>query len=86
MVEQILGFTFSFCFCACYWPQIIMSLRTKNVEGISLHLFSFCIVGYISAMTYTILKIGLDLWLLANYSLSLISVLIMVGIYFKYKK
>lgn len=85
-MTSLLGFTYTFCFVVCYWPQIIKSIKTKSVEDVSLSLFLLSIIGYISAITYTLLKIGLDFWLLTNYTLSLIGAIVMVIIYFKYKK
>jgi uncharacterized protein with PQ loop repeat len=85
-MTSLLGFIYTFCFVICYWPQIIKSIKTKSVEDVSLSLFLLSIVGYVSAISYTLLKIGLDFWLLLNYSLSLIGAVVMVCVYFKYKK
>lgn len=85
-MTSFLGFVYTFCFVVCYWPQIIKSIKTKSVEDVSLSLFLLSIIGYISAITYTLLKIGFDFWLLVNYTLSLVGAIVMVTIYFKYKK
>lgn len=85
-MTSFLGFVYTFCFVVCYWPQIIKSIKTKSVEDVSLSLFLLSIIGYISAITYTLLKIGFDFWLLVNYTLSLFGAIVMVTIYFKYKK
>ena len=31
MIENLLGFIYNFCFVACYWPQIIKSLKTNVI-------------------------------------------------------
>jgi len=43
-------------------------------------------IGYISAMAYTILRVGWDFWWLLNYLCGLISSSTMIYIYYKYKK
>jgi uncharacterized protein with PQ loop repeat len=85
-MEQFLGLVYTFCFSTCIWPQIIKSIRTKKVEDVSISLFVLSIVGYISAISYTILRVGFDFWWLINYGLSLLSAIVMLGVWFKYKK
>ena len=85
-MEQFLGLVYTFCFSTCIWPQIIKSIRTKKVEDVSISLFALSIVGYISAISYTILRVGFDFWWLINYGLSLLSAIVMLGVWFKYKK
>jgi len=53
---------------------------------VSLLLFALSVVGYISAMGYTVIALDSDFWLLINYGLSLLSAVIMLGVWFKYKK
>jgi uncharacterized protein with PQ loop repeat len=67
-------------------PQILKSLRTKNVEDVSLGMFILSIIGYISAMGYTFLRVGFDFWWMINYFCGLVSATIMVAIYSIYKK
>jgi uncharacterized protein with PQ loop repeat len=85
-MTSFLGFVYTFCFVVCYWPQIIKSIKTKSVEDVSLSLFLLSIIGYIAAIIYTILKIGFDFWLLANYVCGCFSSIVMVITYFKYKR
>jgi len=85
-VEQILGLVYTICFISCYWPQIIKCIRTKSVEDVSLLLFALSIVGYISAMGYTVIALDSDFWLLINYGLSLLSAVVMLCVWFRYKK
>ena len=84
-MEQFLGLVYTFCFSTCIWPQIIKSIKTKKVEDVSISLFVLSIVGYVSAICYTILRVGFDFWWLINYGLSLLSAVIMLGVWFKYK-
>jgi uncharacterized membrane protein YccF (DUF307 family) len=44
------------------------------------------IIGYAAALGYALLKFGFDYWLCINYILSGISVIAMIGVYYKYKK
>ena len=70
----------------CIWPQIIKSIKTKKVDDVSISLFILYVIGYISAISYTILRVGFDFWWLINYGLSLLSAIIMMVVWVKYKK
>lgn len=85
-MEKFLGITYTVCFISCYWPQIIKCIRTKSVEDVSLLLFGLSVVGYLAAIGYTIIELNCDFWLLINYGLSLLSAIVMLGVWFKYKK
>lgn len=84
-MEQILGFTYTACFIACYWPQIIKCYRNKSVKDVSLSLFLLSVIGYLAAIGYVLISVGFDFWLLINYSLSLLSAVIMLLVWFKYR-
>ena len=86
IVENILGFTYNFCFIVCYWPQIIKAIKRKSIKNVSLSLFTLSIIGYLSAIGYTILRVGYDFWWLFNYIASCVSAITMVIVYFKYRK
>ena len=63
-IEVLFGIIYNVAFITCYWPQIIKSIKTKKVNDVSLHLFTLSVIGYISAIGYTILRVGYDLfWL-----------------------
>lgn len=85
-MEQFLGLVYTVCFSTCIWPQITKSVKTKKVEDVSISLFILSIIGYVSAISYTILRVGFDFWWLINYCLSLLSAIIMVILWFRYKK
>jgi hypothetical protein len=56
------------------------------VEDVSVGMFMLSIVGYISAMGYTFLRVGCDFWWMVNYFCGLVSATVMVAIYSIYKK
>ena len=85
-VENLLGIVYNTCFIGCYWPQIIKSIKTKSVNDVSITLYFLSIVGYAAAAGYAILRFGCDFWLLFNYVLSGISAIVMIVVYYKYKK
>ena len=85
MLEISLGIIYNVAFITCYWPQIRKSLKSKKVDDVSIGLFLLSIVGYISAIGYTILRVGFDIIWLFNYCVSLISAIFMVFIYYRYK-
>lgn len=85
-MEEILGLIYTACFSTCIWPQIFKSIKTKKVEDVSISLFVLSVVGYISAIAYTMLRVGFDFWWLINYGLSLLSAIIMLCVWIKFKK
>ena len=85
-LENALGILYNVCFISCYWPQIIKSIRTKSVNDVSITLYFLSIIGYAAAAGYAILRFGYDFWLLFNYVLSGISAVVMIAVYYKYKK
>lgn len=85
-LENALGILYNVCFISCYWPQIIKSIRTKSVNDVSITLYFLSIIGYAAAAGYAILRFGCDFWLLFNYVLSGISAVVMIAVYYKYKK
>ena len=86
MIENILGFTYNFCFIVCYWPQIIKAIKRKSIKTVSLSLFTLSIVGYTAAIGYTLLRVGFDFWWLFNYFAGGFSAITMVIVYIKYRK
>jgi len=85
MMETI-GWTYTVCFAICYIPQIVKSLRTKKVDDVSVSLFALSLIGYISALTYTIGEIGLNPILITNYISGGLCSLLMIIIFLCYKK
>lgn len=85
-IENALGLIYNVCFITCCWPQIIKAIKTKSVEDVSIMLYILSIIGYAAALGYAILKFGFDLWLCVNYILSALSVVLMIFIYYRYKK
>jgi MtN3 and saliva related transmembrane protein len=85
-IEVLLGIVYNVAFISCYWPQIIKSWRTKRVTDVSIHLFTLSVIGYLSAIGYTLLRGGFDLFWLFNYTFSLGSAILMIFIYYRYRK
>lgn len=83
---QVFGWLYTICFAICYIPQIIKTFKTKKVEDISISLFSLSLLGYLSAILYTLNVIGYNYILLLNYSFGGICSLIMIILFFLYRK
>jgi len=85
-IENTFGLVDIVCSIACFWPQIIKSIRTKSVDDLSIMLCILSVIGYFAAIGYAIMKFGFDLLLCTNYSLSCASVIILMVVYYKYRK
>lgn len=83
---DIFGWLYTICFAICYIPQIVKTFETKKVEDISLSLFGLSLFGYISATIYTLSELGFNFILLLNYTFGGMCSLIMIILYFLYKK
>ena len=82
---NILGLIYTACFAVCFIPQIVKAIISKSVDDVSVSVYYISLTGYISALSYTLLKVGLDFWLQINFVLSGISSVIMIFVYHKYK-
>ena len=85
-METFLGIIYNVCFICCFWPQIIKSIKTKSVEDVSIAICYLSIIGYFAAFFYALMKFGFDFWLSVNYILSSISVVVMMTVFYRYKK
>jgi len=81
----IVGWIYTLCFAICYIPQIVKSIRTKKVNDISVSLFILSLLGYISAIIYTLSDIGFNLILITNYIFGAICSLTMIIIFLCYR-
>ena len=81
----IVGWIYTLCFAICYIPQIVKSIRTKKVDDISVSLFVLSLLGYISAIIYTLSDIGFNLILITNYIFGAICSLLMIIIFLCYR-
>jgi len=81
----VVGWFYTLCFAICYIPQIVKSLKTKKVNDISVSLFILSLLGYISAIIYTLSDIGFNLILITNYVFGAICSLLMIIIFLCYK-
>ena len=71
-------------FTSCYIPQIAKSFRTKSVEDLSLPMWVICVAGYTCGLIYFLVNWRLSM--ICNYAPGLIANLIMVCLYFKYRR
>jgi MtN3 and saliva related transmembrane protein len=55
MLAQSLGWTATFLFTICYVPQIVKTVRTKTVDGLSIWLFRIQFLANIIALSYATL-------------------------------
>jgi len=85
-IENTLGLIYNACFIGCFWPQIMKSIKTKSVEDVSIILCYMSVIGYLAALGYALLKFGFDKLLCMNYILSGVSVIVMMVVYYRYKK
>ena len=83
---ELFGWLYTICFAICYIPQIAKTLTTKKVEDISISLFGLSLIGYLSALIYTINELDSNYILLLNYLFGGMCSLIMIILYFVYKK
>ena len=81
----VVGWFYTLCFAICYIPQIVKSLKTKKVNGLSVSLFILSLLGYISAIIYTLSDIGFNLILITNYIFGAICSLTMIIIFLCYR-
>jgi uncharacterized protein with PQ loop repeat len=85
LITNTLGFMYTCCFALCFIPQIVKTIISKSVDNVSVSVYYISLTGYISALSYTLLKVGLDFWLQINFVLSGIASSVMIFVYHKYK-
>ena len=81
----VVGWFYTLCFAICYIPQIVKSLKTKKVNDVSVSLFILSLLGYVSAIIYTLSDIGFNLILITNYIFGAICSLTMIIIFLCYR-
>ena len=81
----VVGWFYTLCFAICYIPQIVKSLKTKKVNDVSVSLFILSLLGYMSAIIYTLSDIGFNLILITNYIFGAICSLTMIIIFLCYR-
>ena len=84
LTMHMLGVISMILFVTCYIPQIVAILKTKCVAGISVGMWTLCVIGCILGLIYVI-------WLKAiiiiiNYIISLILSLWTLALIFYYRK
>jgi MtN3 and saliva related transmembrane protein len=78
MLAQSLGWTATFLFTICYLPQIIKTIRTKTVDGLSIWLFRIQFVANIVALCYATLIDQRPLQIKYTLALILLAVVLVV--------
>jgi uncharacterized protein with PQ loop repeat len=54
-MDQFLGWTATILFTICYVPQVIKTIRCRNVDGVSVWLFIIQMVANFVALGYAVL-------------------------------
>ena len=83
---NLIGTTYTILFVMCYLPQIIKTYITKKVEDISLTGYWMCFVACLLALVYTYVHVGLDFYIMLNYSCSAMLSAIVIAQYYTYRK
>lgn len=84
ILSQILGWTATILFSLMIIPQMIKTIRMKDISGVSLPLFVIFLIANIIAFLYSYL-IEQDP-LLIKYSIAIITTIIYICIYIYYKE
>jgi MtN3 and saliva related transmembrane protein len=84
MIAQTLGWVATFLFTAAYVPQIIKTLKTKTLDGVSIFLFLIQFVANIVALTYATLIHQVPLQ--TKYTLALIILGVVLVVFFTVKR
>lgn len=83
-LSQILGYTATFLFSITYIPQIIKTIKTKSIEGLSfLFLFIPFIANIIALWYATLIK---QVPLQIKYSIALVFLSVCIYFYLKIRK
>jgi hypothetical protein len=82
-MHDIFGFLMTIFFSVCYLPQIFKIYWRRSSTDISVTTYYLTLLGYISGLLYVR---GIDsFWLNLNYYAGLVSCIITIGLYYKYK-
>jgi len=83
MIDQILGWTATIIFSAMLLPQIIKTVKTKDVSGVSLPMFILYLIGNFVAITYATLIVQTPLQI--KYAFAIIVTSIYIYTYYRYR-
>lgn len=78
-LAQILGWTATFLFTVCYIPQIIKTLTTRTVDGLSFWLLFLQLVANVVALVYATLIAQAPLQV--KYVLAMAFLMVTIGVY-----
>ena len=73
----LIGLTAAFCTTSAFVPQVIQILKTGNVDGISLHMYSIFTFGVAMWLTYGIIVEDLPM-VLANLVTLILATMVLV--------
>jgi len=76
----------SLAFTLAFAPQIIKTLQTKDVSGVSTGVYWLSLLGYIAGILHTYLCIGFDLWLYLNFGLGLLLTVWFLWLHRRYQR
>jgi uncharacterized protein with PQ loop repeat len=85
VIVEVIGWTGSICLLICGLPQLILTLRSRDVTSLSLSMLLFWYVGLILSGAYVLLTTQ-QLPLLLNYGFNTGVVTVLLIAYCKFKK
>ncbi|MCJ8337389.1 MAG: SemiSWEET transporter [Pseudomonadales bacterium] len=80
MDQTLIGLMAAFCTTAAFVPQVVAILRTGNVDGISVTMYSIFTLGIALWLTYGIIVNDLPMLLANSVSLVLASLVLILTI------
>lgn len=78
-LSQVLGWTATFLFTVCFIPQIILTLKTKTVDGLSFWLLFLQFIANIVALCYATLIVQPPLQI--KYVLAMLFLGVTIAVY-----
>jgi len=79
------GWVGSFCLIVCGLPQLIKTIRSKKIEGVSFLFLLLWFLGEFFSLFYVVVKTG-KLPLIFNYVINLLVTLILITYYMVYRR
>jgi uncharacterized protein with PQ loop repeat len=76
MLTDIIGWIGALCIGACGIPQATQCVRQGHAEGLSLCFLLLWLSGEVGLMTASILEFGWVWWLMVNYILNILCLMI----------
>lgn len=83
-IADFFGGLMSLCFVLSYIPQLVKIVRTKQAKDISPAMYIVTAIGYVSGFIYVFLG-EFQVWLVINFSISLVLCLATLWSYFIFR-